>query len=106
MEVAWIGGGHWLGRAGGSLLKGAEVLVFVCVHYTLGYIFVASFHIPRPPSLGHTEPGLRYAPGAGDTNSNGEVTHSQLSPNLPRPEAGMREQLPRYRGYISWDPKA
>lgn len=65
--------------AGGSLSKGAEVLVLVCVHYSLGYIFGASFHIPKLPSLVQTEPELRYAPGAGDTNSNGEVTHNQLS---------------------------
>lgn len=61
-----------------GVLKDAEGLVFV--YYTLGYyLFGASFHIPRLASLAHTEPGLSYAAGAGDTNSNGEVTHNQLS---------------------------
>lgn len=62
-----------------SLLKGADVLVFAHVCYTLGYIFGASFRILRRPSLVHADPGLRYAAGAGDTNSNEEVTHNQLS---------------------------
>lgn len=53
--------------------------MFAHVRYTLGYIFGASFHILRRPSLVHAEPGLRYAAGAGDTNSNEEVTHNQLS---------------------------
>lgn len=49
------------------------------VHYTLGCIFRAGFYIPMVPSLLGTKPGLRYAAGAGDTNSNREVTHNQLS---------------------------
>lgn len=49
------------------------------VQYTLGCVFRAGFAIPRLPSLVGAEPALRYAAGAGDTNSNGEVTHSQLS---------------------------
>lgn len=77
--MAQILGALASGHTGGGLLKGAEVLVFVCVHYTLGYLCGASIHIPRLPSLVDTEPGLRYAVGAGDTNSNEEVTHNQLS---------------------------
>lgn len=80
-----------MGWTSGSFLKGAEVHVCVgvcvCMHahardsrnvqYTSGCTFTAVY-ILRLSSLGGTKPGLKYAPGAGDTNSKAEVTHDQM----------------------------
>lgn len=53
-----------------------------------------------------TKLGLRCPAGARDADCIGEVTHTQLAVHPPPPWGRNEGQLPRYQGYISWEPKA
>lgn len=52
-----------------------------------------------------SELGLKCLSGARDADSTGEVTHTQLPPNLPRPGAGMKDSCHVIRDTFPGSPR-